>query len=85
MDPQPGVYSVRVDSNNFSKKGIATISYRPTFNGQSLLLETNIFGINKNLYNKVINVRFKNFIRKEKFRNIEELKNKLKLIYKKQK
>ena len=78
--PRPGVYAVKVDSNNFAKKGIANIGYRPTFNGQSLLLETNIFGINKNLYNKVINVHFKKFIRKEKkFQNIEELKKQIKI------
>ena len=78
--PQPGVYAVKVNSNNFAKKGIANIGYRPTFNGQSLLLETNIFGINKNLYNKVLNVHFKKFIRKEKkFQNIEELKKQIKI------
>ena len=78
--PQPGVYAVKVNGNNFSKKGIANIGFRPTFNGQSLLLETNIFGINKNLYNKVINVHFKKFIRKEKkFQNIEELKKQIKI------
>ncbi len=78
--PQPGVYAVKVNGNNFVKKGIANIGFRPTFNGQSLLLETNIFGINKNLYNKVINVHFKKYIRKEKkFQNIEELKKQIKI------
>ena len=78
--PQPGVYAVKVNGNNFVKKGIANIGFRPTFNGQRLLLETNIFGINKNLYNKVINVHFKKFIRKEKkFQNIEELKKQIKI------
>ena len=84
--PQLGVYAVKVDSNNFAKKGIANIGYRPTFNGQNLLLETNIFGINKNLYNKVLNVYFKKFIRKErKFQNIEELKKQIKIDIKKAK
>ena len=78
--PKPGVYAVKVDNNNFVKKGIANIGFRPTFNGQSLLLETNIFGINRNLYNKVISVHLKNFIRKEKkFKNIEELKKQIKI------
>ena len=73
VTPQRGVYAVNVNGNNFAKKGIANIGFRPTFNGQNLLLETNIFGINKNLYNKVINVHFNKFIRKEKkFQNIEE-------------
>ena len=78
--PQRGVYAVKVNGNNFAKKGIANIGFRPTFNGQNLLLETNIFGINKNLYNKVINVHFKKFIRKEKkFQNIKELKKQIKI------
>ena len=78
--PKLGVYAVKVKSKNFYKNGIANIGYRPTFNGQNLLLETNIFGINKNLYNKVISVYFKKFIRSEKkFRNLKQLKKQIKL------
>ncbi len=78
--PKLGVYAVRVKSKNFYKNGIANIGYRPTFKGQNLLLETNIFGINKNLYNKVISINFKKFIRPEKkFRNLKQLKKQIKL------
>ena len=78
--PKCGVYSVKVKINNFYKNGIANVGYRPTFNGQKLLLETNIFGINKNLYNKVIGINFKKFIRPEKkFRNLKYLKKQIKL------
>ena len=78
--PKLGVYAVKVNFGNLNKDGIANIGYRPTFKGQSLLLETNIFGINKNLYNKVISVSFKKFIRPEKkFRNFEYLKKQIKL------
>ena len=78
--PKLGVYAVRVNIGNLNKNGIANIGYRPTFKGQSLLLETNIFGINKNLYNKVIIVNFKKFIRPEKkFKNFEYLKKQIKL------
>ena len=78
--PRLGVYAVKVKSSDFNKKGIANIGYRPTFNGQSLLLETNIFGINKNLYNKVISVSFKKFIRGEKkFKGIKYLKKQIKI------
>ena len=78
--PKRGVYAVKVKSNNFYKNGIANVGYRPTFNGQKLLLETNIFGINKNLYNKVIGINFKKFIRPEKkFRNLKYLKKQIKL------
>ena len=78
--PKLGVYSVKVKSKSFNKNGIANVGYRPTFNGQRLLLETNIFGFNKNLYNKVINVSFKKFIRPEKkFKNLEYLKKQIKI------
>ena len=78
--PRLGVYAVKVKTNNISNNGIANIGYRPTFNGQSLLLETNIFGINKNLYNKVITVGFKKFLRVEKkFKSFEYLKKQIKI------
>ena len=84
--PKLGVYAVKVESKNFYRNGIANIGYRPTFNGQNLLLETNIFGINKNLYNKVISINFKRFIRPEKkFRNLKHLKQQIKLDIKKAK
>ena len=77
--PKLGVYAVKVKSKNFLKNGIANIGYRPTFNGKNLLLETNIFGFNKNLYNKVISIDFKKFIRPEKkFRNLKHLKKQIK-------
>ena len=77
--PKFGVYAVNVKINDTLKKGIANIGYRPTFNGKKLLLEVNIFGFKKNLYNKNINVVFNKFIRPEKkFKNIIELKNQIK-------
>jgi len=78
--PRLGVYSVRVKSKYFIKNGVSNVGYRPTFNGQNLLLETNIFGINRNLYNKVITVYFKKFIRPEKkFKDFKFLKKQIKL------
>ncbi len=78
--PKLGVYSVIVDGNRFKKKGIANIGYRPTFNGQNLLLEVNIFGIKKDLYNKKLKVSFLKFIRPEKkFKNLNELKKQIKI------
>ena len=84
--PKLGVYSVRIRGNSFFKKGIANIGYRPTFNGKKLLLEVNIFGISKNLYNKDIEVFFYNFIRPEKkFKNLNDLKKQIKIDIKKSK
>ena len=80
VTPKLGVYAVKVKFGSFKKDGIANVGYRPTFKGQNLLLETNIFGINKNLYNKVISVSFKKFLRPEKkFKNFEHLKKQIKL------
>ena len=77
--PKLGVYSVEVLINNSKKRGIANIGYRPTFNGKSLLLEVNIFGIKKNLYKKILKISFINFIRAEKkFKNINQLKAQIK-------
>ena len=78
--PKLGVYSVIVETDQFKKRGIANIGYRPTFNGLNLLLEVNIFGINKNLYNKEIKINFINFIRSEKkFKGLEQLKKQIKI------
>jgi len=78
--PRLGVYAVKVRTGNQTNNGIANVGYRPTFKGKSLFLETNIFGINKNLYNKVITVSFKKFIRSEKkFKNFEYLKKQIKI------
>ena len=77
--PKLGVYSVRVQIKNSEKKGIANIGYRPTFNGKSLLLEVNIFGIKKNLYKKILKINFIKFIRAEKkFKDIDQLKIQIK-------
>ena len=84
--PRNGVYAVKVKGSNFNKKGISNVGFRPTFNGKKLLLETNIFGIDKNLYNKEIDISFKKFIRREKkFKDLEHLKKQIKIDIKKAK
>ena len=82
--PRLGVYGVKVKGQQFDKKGIANVGLRPTFNGKNLLLETNIFGINKNLYNKEIKISFIKFIRPEKkFKDLDHLKKQIKIDIKK--
>jgi riboflavin kinase / FMN adenylyltransferase len=74
--PRPGIYSVRVSIDNKSKKygGVAYLGSRPTFKGKEIFLETNIFGVNKNLYKKKLRVYFLKFLRKDqKFSNKEQL------------
>ena len=80
ITPKLGVYAVIVKFGDLKRKGIANIGYRPTFNGQNLLLEVNIFGIKKNLYNKVVEISFLKFLRAEKkFKGIKELKKQIKI------
>ena len=77
--PRLGVYAVLVETNSFKKKGIANAGFRPTFNGKKPLLEVNIFGINLNLYKKIIKISFIKFIRREKkFKGIVQLKQQIK-------
>ena len=84
--PRLGVYAVKVNGSKFSRKGIANIGFIPTFKGKNLLLETNIFGINKNLYNKEIGINFRRFIRPEKkFKDLEHLKKQIEIDIKKAK
>ena len=71
---------------NKLKNGIANFGQRPTFKGKKPLLEVNIFGFNKNLYKKELEIEFKKFIRKEKkFNNILQLKKQIKMDIKKAK
>ena len=77
--PKLGVYAVQVEIDNIKKKGIANIGYRPTFNGKTLLLEVNIFGIKRNLYKKILKISFIKFVRAEnKFKDINQLKAQIK-------
>ena len=77
-----GVYAVIVKtpkSKNFVK-GIANLGYRPTFNGNKILLEVHLFNFTGNLYNKYLTVDFLKFIRREKkFKNVDQLRKQIKI------
>ena len=76
----PGVYAVRVKGKKTKKtrKGIANLGYRPTFNQKKILLEVHIFNFSGNLYDKYLSVEFIKFIRKEKkFNNVNQLKKQI--------
>ena len=77
-----GVYAVRVKtlkSKNYLK-GIANLGYRPTFNGNKILLEVHLFNFTGNLYNKYLTVDFLKFIRREKkFKNVDQLRKQIKI------
>ena len=74
--PKIGIYSVKILINNNKKihGGVAYLGCRPTFGGNQIFLEVNIFGITKNLYKKKLRVYFLRFIRSDKkFKNSKQL------------
>ena len=74
--PRAGIYAVKVliGKDNKLYKGVSYLGSRPTFGGKKVFLETNIFGIKKNLYKKRLRVYFVKKIRGDKkFKNQEEL------------
>ena len=74
--PKLGIYVVKVMIGNKRKiySGVAYLGLRPTFNGKEIFLETYIFGIKKNLYQKSLRVYFIKLIRGDKkFKNRDKL------------
>ena len=74
--PKLGIYSVKVLIGNKKKihEGVSYLGTRPTFYGQEVFLETNIFNFKKNLYKKKLRVYFLKFIRRDrKFKGSKEL------------
>ena len=76
----PGVYAVKAKIHKSEKylKGIANLGYRPTCNGEKILLEGPLFNFSRNRYDKYLTVEFLKFIRKEiKFKNADQLKKQI--------
>jgi len=64
--PPSGVYAVYSKVGRVRYKSVLNIGRRPTFNEKDPSIEVHIFGINKNLYKKDIEVSFLKKIRPEK-------------------
>lgn len=77
--PKFGVYVSRVYIDGEYYNGITNVGRKPTVKGISPVgAETYIFGINKDIYGKTIEVQFLHFIRTElKFKGLEHLKNQI--------
>ena len=74
--PKVGIYAVKVTIGKKQKfyGGVAYLGNRPTFEGNQIFLEINIFNIKKNLYKKKLTVYFLKFLRKDvKFDNSVQL------------
>jgi len=76
--PPYGVYATVTEYDGVLYKSITSYGTKPTFSSEEVLIETNIFDFNENIYDKNITVYFVNRIRDiESFGSIEELKSKI--------
>lgn len=73
--PGKGVYAVYVYTDGTKRGGMLNIGTRPTLdNGEHKSIEVNIFNFSGDLYSKIIEIEFIEFMRKEeKFDSMEEL------------
>lgn len=73
--PLMGIFVVRVHGlDNCIYNGVASVGYRPTFNGKKIILEVFLFDFDKNIYGHRITVEFLSKIRDElHFDSIPEL------------
>ena len=81
LTPAGGVYAVKVwlDGESESRVGMLNIGTRPTFGGNDVSIEVNIFGFAGDIYGQNIRVEFCKRIRSEhKFDNIDQLVAQLK-------
>lgn len=73
--PIMGIFVVRVHGlGDKPLEGVASIGYRPTFNGKQILLEVFIFDFSEMIYGRSITVEFLHKIRDEaRFESVPEL------------
>ena len=73
--PGNGVYVCRIFIENKYYGGMLNIGFRPTVNGKERRIEIHIFGLNYDLYDKILKIILIHKIRDEiKFTTLDELK-----------
>ncbi|MEM7182223.1 MAG: bifunctional riboflavin kinase/FAD synthetase [Spirochaetota bacterium] len=78
ITPQTGVYAIYINIRNHLYQGMANIGKNPTFSGQNMSMEANIFNFDGDIYGEKIEFHFIKKLREEKkFSSIEELKQQL--------
>ena len=77
--PPNGVYTARVEVDGQLYEGVSNVGYKPTIEGNYPRgVETYIFGFDKNVYGRTLDVQLFHYQRKEqKFSSVEELKAQL--------
>lgn len=74
--PKIGVYAVEMEFDGKLWYGMASLGYNPTFTDErdNIKIEVHIFDFNQDIYGKIIEIKWKKYIRDElKFANAEEL------------
>lgn len=78
--PRFGVYAVSAHLDNAIIAGVASLGKRPTVecDDAEILLETNLFDFNQDLYGRDLTIEFKHWLRaEEKFSDLESLKGQM--------
>lgn len=76
--PKKGVYAVWVRVDGEYHPGMMNIGKRPTFDGEELTMEVNIFSFEDDIYGKEVQIQFVDRIRDERsFDGIEQLQEQL--------
>ncbi|MCL6626462.1 bifunctional riboflavin kinase/FAD synthetase [Alicyclobacillus shizuokensis] len=87
--PAPGVYAVSVEWDELEQErrehtrrrnwfGVLNAGYRPTVDGREFRLETHLFGVEQDLYDRILTVSFLRRVREErKFAGLEELREQI--------
>jgi riboflavin kinase/FMN adenylyltransferase len=74
IHPGHGVYAVYVDVEGERKGGMLSIGTRPTLTHSDERVEVNIFDFNRDIYDKIIRVTVKKYLRgQEKYASLDEL------------
>lgn len=72
--PKSGVYMTNTIIGNKRYLSATNIGYNPTFNENTLKIETHILDFNENIYGEILNIEFIEFIRDDiKFDNTDDL------------
>jgi len=78
--PPNGVYAATTQIDGITYPVVMNIGVRPTFEGVEKRIEAHIIGLNKELYNRRIQIHMRSYLRKErKFEGLDSLKKQIQL------
>lgn len=73
--PKKGVYVVEGSWDGNKYQGMMNIGVKPTVDGRTLSVEVNFFDLDQDLYDKIVTIHLRKFIREEKkFESLDYLK-----------